>query len=364
MTHKERFLRAITLKKVDRLPHTEQMIHDLLVAKIVRQELPGDGGNALSRWMNEPMSAENFERHVQARKFLGFDHVQLFPMETSEQVGVSAHGNPLVRDIWGCVMEKTDKTSVIVKMPIESADEIDAYRFPDVDDFGFGNIRLWLDEGSFFVAPQIETGYFKANQFFGIEDYVTYLYDEPGKMHGFMRRFTDFQIRMAQKLIDMGVDGIWLSDDHAYNKGPFMSSAFMQEFDFDYMKQIVDYIHDRGKPVILHSCGNLSLTIDQIVATGIDALHAIQPSLNDIYAFKRKYGKKICLIGNMDIQYLLPHGSPIEIAGKIDEMVEKLFYDQTGFVLSTCNLLDLDVPVENVITMHLAAQKYVCQQAK
>jgi len=45
-------------------------------------------------------------------------------------------------------------------------------------------------------------------------------------------------------------------------------------------------------------------------------------------------------------------------------MVEKLFYDQTGFVLSTCNLLDLDVPVENVITMHLAAQKYVCQQAK
>jgi len=75
MSHKERFYNALMLKEVDRLPHGEQMIHDSLVAKIVKLDLPGDEGNALAKWMSEPMTDENFMRHKKARGFLGFDWV-------------------------------------------------------------------------------------------------------------------------------------------------------------------------------------------------------------------------------------------------------------------------------------------------
>ena len=359
MDHKQRFKNAVLLKELDKMPHTEQMIHDSLVARIVHKDMKGDDENALFKWMNTKMSAENFERHVEARKFLGFDHVQVFPMESFEEIGVSVHGNNVVRDIWGAELELTDESTVIQKKPIEDIERIDDYRFPDVHSFGYENIEMWIQEGCFFVAPQIDTGYFKIHQLLGFEEYMNYVYMEPDKIHALMERFTDFQISLADYLIDMGADGIWLSDDHAYNEGPFMSPEKLQEFDFDYMKRIVQHIHDRNVPVILHSCGNLNKTIERLIDTGINALHAIQPSANNnIYEYKKKYGEQICFIGNLDINYLLPEGSPAQISLKVEEMAQNMFFDRKGFVLSTCNLLNIDIPVENAITMHLVAEKY------
>jgi uroporphyrinogen decarboxylase len=280
-------------------------------------------------------------------------------METYAECGTSERGNRIVNDIWGSVIELTEQSFQEIKRPIPSISLIETYQFPCIDDFGYENIKMWIDEGSFFVAAQIDTGYFKANQFFGLENYMEYIYTEPAKLHRFMERFTDFQIKLSDRLIDMGVDGIWLSDDHAYNSGPFMSPKMLQEFDFDYMKAIVKHVHERGLPVILHSCGNLNYTIDQLVDTGINALHAIQPSAgNDIFEYKKRFGDRLCLIGNLDINYLLPEGSPNDIADKVAEMADKMFFDKRGFVLSTCNLLNNDVPIENAITMHLSADRY------
>jgi len=280
-------------------------------------------------------------------------------MEPLKDVGNSVHGNKLVRDIWGAVQEISNESSTIVAKPIESISEIGNYKFPEVDDFDFENVKRWIDDGEFFVASQIDTGFFKVNQLVGFEEYMEYIYFNQDEMHELMRKFTEFQKRMIDRLIELGVDCIWLSDDHAFNTGPFIPPHLMQEFDFNYMKQLVDYIHSKGLPVILHTCGNLNKTIEQIVATGVNGLHALQPSAhNDIYLYKQKYGKQICFIGNLDINELMPLGSPYEIAEKVKEMVENMFYDRTGFVLSTCNLLNSDIPIENAITMHMAAEKY------
>jgi uroporphyrinogen decarboxylase len=335
------------------------MIHDVLVAKITGRDIPGDEDNALFKWMSEPISKENLQRHIDARKFLGIGHVIVFPIETFQDIGKSEHGNPLVRDIWGAVLERTKESTVIVRKPVETAEELDSYEFPDIDAFDFHNVTAWVNAGDFFVMPQIDTGYFKAHQLMGFEEYMNYLFTEPERIHSFMKRFTEFQKRLADKLVSLGVDGINLSDDVAFNSGPFISPKHLQEFDFDYTAQVADHIHAKGLPVMVHSCGNVNSVIERIIDLGADALHALQPSAhNDIFEYKEKYGDKICLIGNMDINYLLPNGSPCDIAGVIDEMARKLFYDKTGFVLSTCNMLNIDVPVENAISMHLYAEKF------
>lgn len=359
MTRKERFKNALLLKEVDKMPHGEQMIHDVLVAKILKQDLPGDDGNALSKWMSELMSKENFERHKKAREFLDFDYVQVFPMEPIKDIGTSHHGHRIVRDIWGAVQEISQESSKLIRKPIENSEEIAAYEFPQVDDFKFDNVKMWVDDGTFFVASQIDTGFFKISQLLGFEEYCQSIYFDKEALHKLMEKFNLFQMKLIDRLAEIGVDCIWLSDDHAFNSGPFISPELLQEFDFDYMKKLVDYCHTKGLPVILHSCGNLNLTIERIIATGINGLHALQPSAhNDIYQYKKQYGKQICLIGNLDINQLLPQGSPAEISLKVKEMVENCFYDRTGFILTTCNLLNIDTPVENAITMHLSAQVY------
>ncbi|WP_369017581.1 uroporphyrinogen decarboxylase family protein [Thermatribacter velox] len=67
--------------------------------------------------------------------------------------------------------------------------------------------------------------------------------------------------------------------------------------------------------------------------------------------------KKITLIGNLDLNQLLPFGKPYEISIKVKELVEKI--GQGGrYILSSCNSLTSAVPVENALTAHLVCERF------
>lgn len=358
MNHKERFLKALSLEQTDKLPHGDQMIHDELVARITGQPLPGDEGNALARWMGEAMTDENYLRHKKARSLLALDWVQVFPREVEVRRETTREGIRF-QDVWGAVQIVNEESSQIVESPIRDENSIRRYEFPSVNAFDYCNIKRWIDDGEFAVAAQLDTGFFKISQLTGFEQYMYYITENKSDMHALMEKFVAFEIKMADHLIDMGVDVIWLSDDHCFNAGPFTSPESMWEFDFQYMKQVVEHVRSRGKPCILHCCGNINRTIRYMVEIGVNGIHSLQPSAgNDIYAYKREYGKDVCLIGNVDINWLMPKGSPFDIDQKVKEMVEKLYFDRRGWILSTTNLLGMDSPLENVITLHLAAEKY------
>jgi len=128
--------------------------------------------------------------------------------------------------------------------------------------------------------------------------------------------------------------------------------------DFKFQKRIVDEIHRLGKPCVMHACGNLNKTIEGMIATGVDGIMGFQPTANnDISEYKRRYGDRIVIIGNICITKLMPHGTPWEIDQEVKKLVEEIGYNG-GFVLSTCNSLLKDEPIANVLAMHLAVEKY------
>ena len=70
----------------------------------------------------------------------------------------------------------------------------------------------------------------------------------------------------------------------------------------------------------------------------------------DIEKIKEEYGDKLCLIGNVDLNYLLPFGSPEEVEKEVKKLAE--IAGPEGFILSTCNILTDAVPVENAKAMY------------
>jgi uroporphyrinogen decarboxylase len=360
MTRKERFKNALLLKEVDKLPHGEQMIHDELLAKILHQPLERDHDNALSKWMKETLEPENFERHKRVRELLNFDWVHLFPIEPNVETKQPENGKIVARDIWGQTLHITPQSFEIAERPINTVEQLRKYQFPPVDQFIFDDITKWANETDFWITTQIDTGLFKASQLIGFREYMEYTYDYPNEIHGFMEKFVDFQKQLVDRLLDAGADSIWFSNDHAYNDGPFISPKHLWEFDFQYTKQLVEYVHSKGYLANFHSCGYLEKSLPLIVDAGVDSLHAIQPSAgNDIIKYKQEYGKDICFIGNFDMDYLMPQGSVYEIDAHARHLIENLFENErTGYILATCNMLNNDQPVENALILHMAAEKY------
>lgn len=129
----------------------------------------------------------------------------------------------------------------------------------------------------------------------GFTNYMFYVFDHQAELKLLMERLTDLQIRIAQEAVRRGADCIWLANDYAFNQGPFISPELLWELDFQYEKKIVDAVHKLGVPCVLHSCGRQTATIDMIVDMGVDALQPLAG--NDIRDFKKRYGKKLSLIG-------------------------------------------------------------------
>lgn len=70
-----------------------------------------------------------------------------------------------------------------------------------------------------------------------------------------------------------------VGDDMGYKSGPMISPEFLKRYVFHWQKRCVDYVHEHGKPLIPHSCGNLGLIVDDLIDyLGIDAKHSCEDS--------------------------------------------------------------------------------------
>jgi uroporphyrinogen decarboxylase len=121
---------------------------------------------------------------------------------------------------------------------------------------------------------------------------------------------------------------------------------------------MVDVIHEEGAKVIKHSDGNLWLILDSIVGTGIDGINPIEPIAGmDIAEVKQKYGKRACLVGNIDVSHLLPHGTESEVEAAVKECIRKASYGG-GHIICSSNSIHSSVNPRNYLAMINAARRF------
>ena len=130
------------------------------------------------------------------------------------------------------------------------------------------------------------------------------------------------------------------------------------EFLMPNLKAIVTQIHKLGSLCIKHSDGLLWPLFEQIIDTGVDGIHPIDPEAGmDIGEAKAKYGHKICLLGNIDCGPLLTWGTPEEVRQETKECIRK-GGKSGGLVCMSSNSIHSGVKPENYIAMLETIHEY------
>ena len=111
------------------------------------------------------------------------------------------------------------------------------------------------------------------------------------------------------------------------------------------------------KPWIFHSDGNLFPIIDGLVTLGMNGVHPVQPSAMDINKLKAQYGDRVCIVGNIDLDYTLTRGTPEETEAEVKDRIEKVGKGG-GYMISSANSITDYCKVENVQAMARAVRKY------
>jgi uroporphyrinogen decarboxylase len=192
----------------------------------------------------------------------------------------------------------------------------------------------------------------------GFENLLTNFLVEPEFAHRLMDTVLEVTLRIARNAVRAGADVIVIADDYAGNDSPFFSPAVFKEFVLPRLKRMVDAVHEEGARVVKHSDGNLWPILDLIVDTGVDGLNPMEPIAGmDIGKIKQRYGKRLCLIGNIDCAYILSEASTSEVEAAVKECILRASAGG-GHIISSSNAIHSSVKPENYRTMIAATKKY------
>ncbi len=335
---------AIEHRPVDKVPKGELGISDELMLA-----LTGD-------------QAVDLQTVIKASNRLNMDMVNRWCAGTKEiTIKTEANGNRITVDEWGSVRRRTAYNDEIIEVVLKDIEDTEKIKLPEMSSYDDAckMLKTYRESSDLFVMGQTEGVLTPMTWLYGFEDFMMYTCTDPDVIKKFAFVLAEHYAELACRLIDAGAHAILIGDDIAYNTGTYLSPNAMRELIFPALalevKKIKAY---KDIPVFMHTDGDLRQVMEDIIGCGFDGLQSLQPTANmDIAELKRKYGERLCLMGNIDINEILPFGDEETVRKTVRETIE-IGSKGSGYILSTCNILTRDIPLQNAVAMYDEAEKF------
>ena len=168
----------------------------------------------------------------------------------------------------------------------------------------------------------------------------------------------EFFKEAARRSVAAGCVALWVSEDLGDSSRGFFKLEHYRQHILPPFVELVDYVAGLGVPVLLHCCGCITAYLDDLAQTKIAALHPLQRTAKmDLREIKQKYGKRFCLIGNIDSSRTLPYGTPADVAAEVREAID-IAAPGGGYILASDHSLHDGIPVENILELSRVGTEY------
>lgn len=165
------------------------------------------------------------------------------------------------------------------------------------------NYRMWKEKGWW-----IQAGFWfgfditHANMV-GTERLLMALVEDPEWCVDMFNHELDMNIALAQMIWDAGYkfDCVVWPDDMGYKHNQFFSLKTYRELLKPVHKRAVDWAHEKGIKVDMHSCGDVNPFVPELIEIGVDALNPLEVKAGmDPIALKKQYGDELVFHGGLN----------------------------------------------------------------
>jgi uroporphyrinogen decarboxylase len=266
-------------------------------------------------------------------------------------------------DEWGMKRRLTgDANPAILESPISDIARHRDYAFPDPlarDRFVSVERALNRFGDSKAIVLNLRDGFSDMRDLLGYEESLVALLLEPRYYAELLERAVDFNLAVAAEARKRyGLEIVSTTDDVANATGMLISPESYFELVAPMFKKAIQGYKSLGFLCIKHCDGNVDAVSDFWIECGIDCLDPIDPSGGyTMGGMKAKYGKKICLKGNIDCTGALCDGTPEEVSAEVRQCLRE-GAPGGGLILSSSNTIHRGVRPENFRAMLEAASKF------
>ncbi len=360
MTSKERLQMAMDHKEPDRVPYMVTFVPEVAIAlkEKYKKKLEKIG--------------KNIELKYQGMTELDilYDHDMLLLTYGMSTGYYRDTDSDTYVDEWGIKWKKIYDDTIngkgyyteIVEFPLADDSAIDSYipPNPDEENMGYADEIIKSYGKEKYICGIIDCSIFEAQKYLrGITQSLIDLVADKDLSHRIMDMSVEYHLQLGYKLIERGVDMLWLADDYGAEHTMIISPETFREMIKPKMGYMIDELRKRDKNVKIafHSDGYIEPIIDDLIDVGVDLLNPVQPESMDPAHIKKRYGDRIALWGTVSTQSTLPFKGPKEVDEEVRERI-RTCAPGGGLLLAPTHNIQLDVPFENIDAFYEAIEKY------
>lgn len=321
MTSRERVYAALSLDIPDRIPYCELEIDEVFANKLLSRPVKTVPKSAKNRSIDEE---KTIARLLGKDNIIFFFLAPTFCIEAAGKDGRSFY-------IDGVIKSKQDLKKVKLPNPHDKNLYVEAIDFvKGKEDFTACVVtNLGLD-------PVIKS--------MGLTTFSYNLYDDFELIEELLALYVNWERVVIRNLIDIGFDIVWAADDIAYKTGLIFSPMVFRQKILKWLKETASAI---DIPWIFHTDGNFLEVAEELIGLGMNGLHPIDPNAVDIFKFKKEFGKRVCIIGNLNVDILAGSRDKIIIKECILELITRIGRNG-GYIFSSGNSITSYCKIDNV----------------
>ncbi len=332
MTSRERVLAALRREQPDRVPWVE-----LSVDRPLARQLLGWGGS--------PGPAGDLEHNAYTLPEI---------VELADHLGLDDLFYVLRAPVYVVRVPGKDGRVFYGDGLIRSEADLPMMELPDPRD-----PRLY-DEARAFIAAKGEraaafitrAGIFPTMMSMGIEGFSYALFENLPFLEQVLDRYFDWSIAVAERVSSLGFDFYVTTDDMAHKTGPLFSPRVFHDLVMPRYRKLASKV---TLPWVIHSDGNIEPLLADLMSLGIAAIHPVENGAMDIRAIKARYGRRLCVLGNVDLN-ILGDGTVAETEDVVRGLIRDLG-PGGGYIVSSGNSLASYLKPGNVEAMARAIRE-------
>jgi uroporphyrinogen decarboxylase len=233
-------------------------------------------------------------------------------------------------------------------------DEITGYDAANVEE----DRALCGDDGIYTLTVSYPGMHMWSVYFDGSLQSAIYAYsDYPEIFDEWRELYHNDTIKQAEILIDLKPDILYLGGSGTLTMA---NPELVRKFALPTIKAVCKMAKEAGILTMLHSCGKSMEFLDMLYnETDLNCINPLEPPPMgdvDLGEIKKRYGNKLCLMGNLNTTMMLR-----ATVDEVEAAAKKAINDagaNGGFLLSTGDQLGRDTPEENIFKLVETAKTY------
>ena len=348
MTPRERWQSIFHFKPVDRIYNMEF----------------GWWKDTLERWHNEGLPSD-IDSIVKGDRFFGFDGTIGVPVSLGldpafeTRIIEQSDQYQVIQDSSGVIAKhfKSGNSTIphYIKFPVENRSDWKQFkkrlnpgsnRYPTESEW-----KKFKEKAEDSELPVIISGgslFGWIRNWMGFERCLMSFYDQPDLIEEIVEYLCEFILAVNEKALrEIKIDAVCMWEDMAFKTQPMISPALFERYLVPRYKKLSDRFKKAGIDLIYIDCdGNINELVHLWLDAGINIMFPLEiNSGSDPVALRKKYGKRVLLMGGVDKKALIE--GPAAIDRELYRIKDVVF--EGGYIPHIDHRVPPDVSLKNYL---------------